>query len=93
MDEEVAPYAKALFAMFEPSFFRKRVLRPVAGAGTNDIRAHIELQLKAAAGKHGLDTDIVQAHVNHTKPISDRHYAVAQQEKMKDLISSVLPGM
>ena len=93
VDEEVAPYAKALFAMFEPSFFRKRVLRPVAGAGTNDIRAHIELQLKAAAGKHGLDTDIVQAHVNHTKPISDRHYAVAQQEKMKDLISSVLPGM
>eukprot|EP00974_Lingulodinium_polyedra_P003671 345639-Lingulodinium_polyedra.AAC.1 len=63
---KVRPKAQSLFMWTDPNYFRRSVLTPVSGAKSNDVRAQVELQLKAKAADHHIHKSLAQYHVGHS---------------------------
>ena len=82
---------RPLFSYFEETDFRKRILRPVVKAGTNDLRAAVEEQMRHTALQDRLDMRHVQAHAAHSEQVAREHYRAQTAQVLDDLYAKVCP--
>ena len=92
MPKAVASRAKSLFGMFEKSYFRRYMLKPVTKATSNDLRAHLELALFYNVDKYPVHKSVVRNHMGHSKLVSQRHFHASSRDALNNLLGHVLPG-
>ena len=50
------------------------MVKPVPRMNVNDIRGHLEDQLKALASENRVSKELVEHHVGHSKETAAKHY-------------------
>ena len=78
--------------MFEKSYFRRYMLKPVTKATSNDLRAHLELALFYNVDKYPVHKSVVRNHMGHSKLVSQRHFHASSRDALNNLLGHVLPG-
>ena len=84
--------AFSLFGMFEDSYFRKAVVKPVTGATSNDLRAAVEHELKSRAEGKKFNLNVIQHHVSHKETTSISSYQ-AGRAFLDELYADIMPDV
>ena len=82
---------RPLFSYFEETDFRKRILRPVVKAGTNDLKAAVEEAMRHTALQHRMDIRHVQTHSAHSDEVARVQYRAKTAQVIEDLYAKVSP--